>query len=121
MKGKVVNRFEYRGIKSTRIWGTAFCMHLAILAMMAIFRLLLSESKRTYLVAWSNCQRTNIHDICTLNLRGIVKFVGGNLGTYRSHYLSALITENEGRMELLVDTRLWMSISNVNLEICFPP
>lgn len=77
-------------------------MHLANLAMMGD----LSPSAFTYLVARSNCQRTNIHDIFALNLVGIIKFVGANLGTHRSHYRFALITENEGRVELLVDTRL---------------
>ena len=77
-------------------------MHLANLAMMGD----LSTSAFTYLVARSNCQRTNIHDIFALNLVGIIKFVGANLGTHRSHYRFALITENEGRVELLVDTRL---------------
>ena len=47
-----------------------------------------------------------MHDIFALNLVGILKFVGANLGTHRSHYRFALITENEGRVELLVDTRL---------------
>ena len=49
----------------------------------------------TYLVAGSNGHGANVHDV-----------IISNLGTHRSDYLSAHITDNVGRIELLVNNGL---------------